>query len=88
MTNPIDPAHLAEPGLVVLDVTAPDEGTLRAAATVLTAVWAASGEGCVRRVPGEPGVQLRLVADIRRSGAAPALEAPHAPRYGPAPPIG
>ncbi|MFD3729545.1 DUF6207 family protein [Streptomyces sp. NPDC058671] len=64
--EPIDPIHLKEPGLIVLDITAADEATLQAAAGALGRHWATSGTPRVRRVPGEPGVTARLYADLRR----------------------
>ncbi|MFD9033320.1 DUF6207 family protein [Streptomyces sp. NPDC059567] len=65
----IDPLHVSEPGLLVLDLTAADEETVQAAVDALGRRWATSGTGRVRRVPGESGVTARLYADIRRPGA-------------------
>ncbi|MFJ7497829.1 DUF6207 family protein [Streptomyces sp. NPDC097727] len=64
----IDPLHVSEPGLLVVDLTAADEETLQAAIDALGRCWATSGGGRVRRVPGEPGMTARLYADIRRPG--------------------
>ncbi|MFJ8856781.1 DUF6207 family protein [Streptomyces sp. NPDC102437] len=64
----IDEQHVAEPGLVVLDITAADEGTLCAVMEALQQRWATSGMTSVRRLPGEPGVRARVYADVRRSG--------------------
>jgi hypothetical protein len=64
----IDPTHLAEPGLLVLDVAAPDEATANAAMTALQQLWATSGVMPVRRLSGEPGVHARVYADLRQSG--------------------
>ncbi|MGW3520563.1 DUF6207 family protein [Streptomyces hydrogenans] len=69
----VDLVHLAEPGLLVLDITAPDEATLHAAAEHLGRHWATSGTPTARRTPGEPGVTGRLYADLRRLGTAPPL---------------
>lgn len=66
--NPVDPAHVAEPGLVVLDITAADELTAHAVMQDLDQYWATSGGATIRRVPGEPGVQARIYADVRRPG--------------------
>ncbi|MET9675939.1 DUF6207 family protein [Streptomyces sp. NPDC006482] len=41
--NPIDPIHLSEPGLVVVDITGEDEGTVQAAAAEVATWWATSG---------------------------------------------
>ncbi|MEU8883841.1 DUF6207 family protein [Streptomyces hydrogenans] len=69
--EPVDPVHLAVPGLLVLDITAPDKATLRTAAEHLGRHWATSGTPTARRTPGEPGVTGRLYADLRRPGTAP-----------------
>ncbi|MFE7511439.1 DUF6207 family protein [Streptomyces sp. NPDC057540] len=65
--DPIDPIPLSEPGLVVMDITGPDEATVQAAAAEVAARWATSATLKVRRIPGEPGVTARLFADIRRT---------------------
>ncbi|MFI0203839.1 MULTISPECIES: DUF6207 family protein [Streptomyces] len=70
--KPIDEQHIAEPGLVVLDITGGDEDTVRAVMTALEERWATSGIGPVRREPGEPGVRAWIYADVLRPG----LEAP------------
>ncbi|MFE9446516.1 DUF6207 family protein [Streptomyces sp. NPDC006602] len=67
----IDEQRMAQPGLVILDITAADEATARAAMTELDRLWATSGIAVVRRVPGEPGVKARLYAHLRRRPAAP-----------------
>lgn len=66
--KPIDEQHIAEPGLVVLDITGGDEDTVRAVITALEERWATSGTGPVRREPGEPGVRARVYADVLRPG--------------------
>ncbi|MFW3469959.1 DUF6207 family protein [Streptomyces microflavus] len=43
MTSPIDPRHLSEPGLAVLDITAADEDTAHALMDGLQQLWATSG---------------------------------------------
>ncbi|MFF3326436.1 DUF6207 family protein [Streptomyces sp. NPDC002889] len=65
----VDPAHVAEPGLVVLDITAADEATAQAVMHGLEQCWATSGASPVRRRPGEPGVSVRVYADVRRPGS-------------------
>ncbi|MCA1223392.1 DUF6207 family protein [Streptomyces sp. 8L] len=57
--------HLTEPGLLVLDITALDEETARAAMRELEQLWRTSGVAPVRRVPGTAGVTARLYADLR-----------------------
>ncbi|MHA4772945.1 DUF6207 family protein [Streptomyces sp. MSC1_001] len=66
--KPINEQHIAESGLVVLDITGGDEDTVRAVMTVLEELWATSGIGPVRRDPGEPGVRARIYADVLRPG--------------------
>jgi hypothetical protein len=52
----INEQHVAEPGLVVLDLTAADEDTIRAVMDGLQEQWATSGVTPVWRTPGEAGV--------------------------------
>ncbi|MGW7136653.1 DUF6207 family protein [Streptomyces xanthophaeus] len=68
LMKPIDEQHIAEPGLVVLDITGGDEDTVRAVMAALEERWATSGVGPVRRDPGEPGVRARIYADVLRPG--------------------
>lgn len=62
----IDAQHIAEPGLVVLDITAADEDTLRSVMDSFQQQWATSGVTPVWRTPGQPGITARVYADIRR----------------------
>ncbi|MFD4721524.1 DUF6207 family protein [Streptomyces sp. NPDC058423] len=62
----IDEQHVGEPGLVILDITAADEETLRKVMDGLQQHWATSAVTPVWRTPGEPGVKARVHADIRR----------------------
>ncbi|MET9378863.1 DUF6207 family protein [Streptomyces sp. NPDC002992] len=64
----INEQHIAEPGLVVLNVTAADENTVRAVMDGLQQQWATSGITPVWRTPGKAGVTARVYADIRRPG--------------------
>ncbi|MFD9302128.1 DUF6207 family protein [Streptomyces sp. NPDC060048] len=66
--KPIDEQHIAEPGLVVLDITGGDEDTVQAVMATLEERWATSGIAPVRREPGEPGVRARIYADVLRPG--------------------
>ncbi|MER5935128.1 DUF6207 family protein [Streptomyces sp. NPDC002054] len=56
---------MAEPGLVVLDITGGDEVTVQAVMAALEERWATSGIGPVRR---DPGVRARVYADVLRPG--------------------
>ncbi|MFE3249799.1 DUF6207 family protein [Streptomyces sp. NPDC059209] len=67
----IDATQIPEPGLVVLDLTAPDEATAHAVMAVLERLWATSGITPVRREPGMPGVRARIHADTERTGTQP-----------------
>ncbi|MBT2539666.1 hypothetical protein J7E99_02815 [Streptomyces sp. ISL-44] len=60
--------HIAESGLVFMDVTAADEDTVLAVMETLQHQWATSGITPVRRELGELGVKVRVYADVRRSG--------------------
>ncbi|RCH65463.1 hypothetical protein DT019_27065 [Streptomyces sp. SDr-06] len=53
---------------MVLDITAADEATAVAGQAELERWWATSGTAPVRRVPGRPGVSVRVSADLRRPG--------------------
>ncbi|MEE1735501.1 DUF6207 family protein [Streptomyces sp. BE147] len=66
--HPIHEQHLSEPGLVVLDITAPDETTLNTVMTALQERWATSGISAGRRTPGRAGIRARVYADTRRPG--------------------
>ncbi|WP_335938023.1 DUF6207 family protein [Streptomyces sp. PTD5-9] len=62
----IDQQHISEPGLVVLDITAADEDTVRAVMDGLQRQWATSGITPVRRLPGQAEVRARVYADVHR----------------------
>ncbi|MCX4967045.1 DUF6207 family protein [Streptomyces sp. NBC_00654] len=61
--HPIHERHLSEPGLVVLDITAPDETTPNTVMTALQEQWATSGVPTGQRTPGQPGIRARVHAD-------------------------
>ncbi|MFI1786166.1 DUF6207 family protein [Streptomyces rubiginosohelvolus] len=67
MDTVIDPRHLSESGLVVLDIAAADEPTATALMEGLQQLWATSGLTPIRRTPGQPGVRARVYADISRT---------------------
>ncbi|MGW0777248.1 DUF6207 family protein [Streptomyces sp. NPDC002835] len=64
----VDEQHISEPGLVVLDITAADEDTIRAVMDGLRQRWTTSGITPVWRTPGDAGIKARVYADIRRPG--------------------
>ncbi|MFA7768826.1 DUF6207 family protein [Streptomyces sp. NRRL S-448] len=64
----MDEQHIAEPGLVVLDITGRDEDIVRAVMAALGERWATSGVGQLRRDPGEPSFRARIHADVLRPG--------------------
>lgn len=76
MTSPIDPRHLSEPGLAVLDITAADEDTAHALMDGLQQLWATSGITPTRREPGQPGVRARVHAHIRTQAPRDPLALP------------
>ncbi|MER5698020.1 DUF6207 family protein [Streptomyces mirabilis] len=62
----INDAHVAEPGLAVVEVAAADDQTAFALQEVLATRWATATADCTTRVPGEPGVRLRCYLDPRQ----------------------
>lgn len=66
----IEPVHVSKPGLVVLDVVAADEATARAAREQLSRIWATDGGDRVWRLPGQPGVRLRIYAHLEHPDLA------------------
>ncbi|MEV5049336.1 DUF6207 family protein [Streptomyces griseoincarnatus] len=72
--NPINEAHVSEPGLVVVDIAAADDATALAFQHLLADRWATSPAQHTTRDAGELGVRLRCYLDLRQpiSPAAPA----------------
>ncbi|GAA2931101.1 MULTISPECIES: DUF6207 family protein [Streptomyces] len=72
--DPINEAHVSEPGLVVVDVAAADDDTALAFQQLLAERWATATAETTTRDAGEPGVRLRCYLDLRQpiSPAAPA----------------
>ncbi|CAL9673441.1 hypothetical protein SUDANB15_07582 (plasmid) [Streptomyces sp. enrichment culture] len=64
--KPIADLHVAEPGLVVVDVTAADENTALAFQAALAGRWATATDDRPTRIPGQPGVRLRCYLDLRQ----------------------
>ncbi|MFD7705418.1 DUF6207 family protein [Streptomyces caelestis] len=64
--KPISEAHVAQPGLAVVDVAACDDQTAFAVQELLAGRWATASADRTTRVPGEPGVRLRCYLDVRQ----------------------
>jgi hypothetical protein len=64
--RPIRDEHVAEPGLVVVDVAAADDATAFALQGAFAARWATATADRTTRTPGEPGVRLRCYLDLRQ----------------------
>ncbi|MFF9220785.1 DUF6207 family protein [Streptomyces viridosporus] len=64
--RPINDAHVAEPGLAVVEVAAADDQTAFAVQELLATRWATAPANRTTREPGEPGVRLRCYLDLRR----------------------
>lgn len=65
--RPISEAHVAEPGLAVVEVAAADDETAFAVQELLAARWAIASADRTTREPGEPGVRLRCFLDLREA---------------------
>ncbi|GAA4340062.1 DUF6207 family protein [Streptomyces venetus] len=64
--KPINEAHVAQPGLAVIDIAAADDLTAFAVQEALAGRWATAPADRTIRVPGEPGVRLRCYLDVRQ----------------------
>ncbi|PWI05860.1 hypothetical protein DIZ27_36660 [Streptomyces sp. NWU339] len=64
--RPINDAHVAEPGLAVVEVAAADDETAFAVQELLATRWASALADRTTREPGEPGVRLRCFLDLRQ----------------------
>ncbi|MCW8102707.1 DUF6207 family protein [Streptomyces tauricus] len=64
--KPINDAHLARPGLAVVDIAAADDATAFALQHLLAAHCAIAPADRTTRDPGEPGVRLRCYLDLRQ----------------------
>ncbi|MEU4490134.1 DUF6207 family protein [Streptomyces purpurascens] len=64
--KPINEAHVAEPGLAVVEVAAADDETAFAVQELLAARVAISPADRTTREPGEPGVRLRCFLNLRQ----------------------
>ncbi|MEU5524870.1 DUF6207 family protein [Streptomyces sp. NPDC047860] len=59
-------AHVAVPGLAVVEVAAADDETAFAVQELLAARCAIASADQTTREPGEPGVRLRFFLDVRQ----------------------
>ncbi|MGX1480438.1 UNVERIFIED_CONTAM: hypothetical protein RKD50_009246 [Streptomyces canus] len=59
-------AHIAEPGLTVVEASATDDETALAIQELLAARCAIAPADRTPREPGEPGVRLRCFLDLRQ----------------------
>lgn len=64
--KPINEAHVAEPGLAVVEVAAADDETAFAVQELLAARYAIAPADRTTREPGEPGVRLRCFLNLRQ----------------------
>jgi hypothetical protein len=64
--EPINEPHVAEPGQVVIEVAGLDDDTVFAFQKAIARTWATAISESTFRDPGQPGVRLRLYADLRQ----------------------
>ncbi|MEU0946899.1 DUF6207 family protein [Streptomyces canus] len=64
--EPIREAHLSEPGLLVIDVAGCDDDTVLAFHAAIARIWATTPAEPTTRDAGQPGVRLRMYADLRQ----------------------
>lgn len=65
--RPINDAHVAQPGLAVVDIAAADDATALAIQKLLARWCALAPADQMTRGAGEPGVRLRCFLDMRQS---------------------
>ncbi|MEU6258609.1 DUF6207 family protein [Streptomyces sp. NPDC047043] len=76
--DPMREVHLSEPGLLVIDVAGCDDATVLAFQAAIARMWGTSPAECTTRDVGQPGVRLRMYADLRQVLEDPSLP-PKAP---------
>ncbi|MFJ8142933.1 DUF6207 family protein [Streptomyces sp. NPDC096013] len=64
--RPINEAHVAEPGLAVVEVAACDDQTAFAIQALLAGRWETAAADRTTHEAGEPGVRLRFFLDARQ----------------------
>ncbi|MFB7600404.1 DUF6207 family protein [Streptomyces sp. NPDC056160] len=62
----INDAHVARPGLAVVEVAATDDATVFAIQELLSGQCAVAPADRTTREPGEPGVRLRFFVDLQQ----------------------
>ncbi|MFF4827197.1 DUF6207 family protein [Streptomyces sp. NPDC001312] len=65
--EPINEAHVVEPGPVVVEIAACDDQTAFADQELLATRWAIATADRTPRDPGQPGVRLRCYLDVRQT---------------------
>ncbi|MDQ0771555.1 hypothetical protein QF026_000021 [Streptomyces aurantiacus] len=64
--KPINDAHVAQPGLAVVEVAAADDATAFALQDLLATQYAIAPADRTTREPGRPGVRLRCFLDLHQ----------------------
>ncbi|MFD5714581.1 hypothetical protein OQI_32540 [Streptomyces pharetrae CZA14] len=64
--EPINAQHVAELGLLVVEVAAADGDTALAFQAAVAARWATATTDRTTHEPGQPGVRLRFYLDLRQ----------------------
>ncbi|MFE7215144.1 DUF6207 family protein [Streptomyces sp. NPDC057611] len=65
--EPVNEAHVVEPGLAVVEIAACDDQTAFAVQELLATRWATAAADCTTRDPGQPGVRLRCYLDVHQT---------------------
>ncbi|MEV5012662.1 DUF6207 family protein [Streptomyces sp. NPDC055692] len=65
--EPINEAHVAVPGLAVVEVAACDDQTAFTVQVLLATRWATATADHTIPDPGQPGVRLRCYLDVRQT---------------------
>jgi len=69
--RPMRDVHVAEPGLLVVDLAALDDDSAFAFQDAIARKWVTAPAERTTREPGEPGVRLRCYVDLRQELQAP-----------------
>ncbi|MGW4823386.1 DUF6207 family protein [Streptomyces sp. NPDC004227] len=63
----INEAHVAKPGLAVVEIAACDDQTAFAVQELLATRWATAAADRTTRNPGQPGVRLHCYLNVRQT---------------------